>query len=88
MFDNFIVIWVVISVLAVILESVQAFITCSTWSFSFWMPSQSAFSRWSTVCGCIAVLKSLGYQKAVSGRIKMAKSTSSIIDLLAIAPFS
>ena len=28
-----------------------------------------------------------GYQKAVAGRFKLAKSTSSIIDLLAIAPF-
>jgi hypothetical protein len=28
-----------------------------------------------------------GYQKAVTGRLKLAKSTSAIIDLLAIAPF-
>jgi voltage-gated potassium channel Kch len=28
-----------------------------------------------------------GYQRAVAGRLKLAKSTSSIIDLLAIAPF-
>jgi hypothetical protein len=28
-----------------------------------------------------------GYQKAVAGRLKLAKSTSAIIDLLAIAPF-
>jgi voltage-gated potassium channel Kch len=28
-----------------------------------------------------------GYQRALAGRLKLAKSTSSIIDLLAIAPF-
>jgi hypothetical protein len=87
MFDTFIVIWVVISVIAVILESVQSihyllnleFLTLDAIAVSVF-----------TMEYCLRLyccVEEPGYQKAIAGRLKLAKSTSSVIDLLAIAPF-
>jgi voltage-gated potassium channel len=87
MFDTFIVIWVIISVLAVILESVHAIEYLL--SLEFLILDAIAVSIF-TIEYCLRLyccVEEPGYQKAVSGRLKLAKSTSSIIDLLAIAPF-
>jgi voltage-gated potassium channel Kch len=87
MFDTFIVIWVIISVLAVILESVHAIHYLL--SLEFLILDAIAVSIF-TIEYCLRLyccVEEPGYQKAVSGRLKLAKSTSSIIDLLAIAPF-
>jgi len=87
MFDTFIVIWVIISVLAVILESVHSIHYLL--SLEFLILDAIAVSIF-TLEYCLRLyccVEEPGYQKAVSGRLKLAKSTSSIIDLLAIAPF-
>lgn len=87
MFDTFIVIWVIISVLAVILESVHSIHYLL--SLEFLILDAIAVSIF-TIEYCLRLyccVEEPGYQKAVSGRLKLAKSTSSIIDLLAIAPF-
>jgi voltage-gated potassium channel Kch len=87
MFDTFIVIWVIVSVLAVILESVHAIHYLL--SLEFLILDAIAVSIF-TLEYCLRLyccVEEPGYQKAVAGRLKLAKSTSSIIDLLAIAPF-
>jgi voltage-gated potassium channel len=87
MFDTFIVIWVIISVLAVILESVHSIHYLL--NLEFLILDAIAVSVFS-IEYCLRLyccVEEPGYQKAVSGRLKLAKSTSSIIDLLAIAPF-
>jgi hypothetical protein len=86
-FDTFIVIWVIVSVLAVILESVQGIHYLL--NLEFIVLDAIAVSIF-TLEYCLRMyccVEEPGYQRAVSGRLKMAKSTSSIIDILAIAPF-
>ena len=86
-FDTFIVIWVIVSVMAVILESVQGIHYLL--NLEFIVLDAIAVSIF-TLEYCLRMyccVEEPGYQRAVSGRLKMAKSTSSIIDLLAIAPF-
>ena len=86
-FDTFIMIWVIVSVLAVILESVHSIEYLL--NLEFIVLDAIAVSIF-TLEYCLRMyccVEEPGYQRAVSGRLKMAKSTSSIIDLLAIAPF-
>ena len=86
-FDTFIVIWVIVSVLSVILESVHGIEYLL--NLEFIVLDAIAVSIF-TLEYCLRMyccVEEPGYQRAVSGRLKMAKSTSSIIDLLAIAPF-
>ena len=86
-FDTFIVIWVIVSVLAVILESVQGIHYLL--NLEFIVLDAIAVSIF-TLEYCLRMyccVEEPGYKRAVSGRLKMAKSTSSIIDILAIAPF-
>lgn len=87
MFDTFIVIWVIISVLAVIFESVHSIHYLL--DLEFLILDAIAVSIF-TIEYCLRLyccVEEPGYQRAVAGRLKLAKSTSSIIDLLAIAPF-
>jgi hypothetical protein len=87
MFDTFIVIWVIISVLAVILESVHSIHYLL--NLEFLILDAVAVSIF-TVEYCLRLyccVEEPGYQKAISGRLRLAKSPSAIIDLLAIAPF-
>jgi len=87
MFDTFIVIWVIVSVLAVILESVHSIHYLL--SLEFLILDAIAVSVF-TIEYCLRLyccVEEPGYKKAVSGRLKLAKSPSAIIDLLAIAPF-
>ena len=86
-FDTFIVIWVIVSVLAVILESVQGIHYLL--NLEFIVLDAIAVSIF-TLEYCLRMyccVEEPGYKRAVSGRLKLAKSTSSIIDILAIAPF-
>ena len=86
-FDTFIVIWVIVSVMAVILESVQGIHYLL--NLEFIVLDAIAVSIF-TLEYCLRMyccVEEPGFKRAVSGRLKMAKSTSSIIDLLAIAPF-
>jgi len=87
LYDTFIVIWVIVSVLAVILESVQSIHYLL--NLEFLILDAIAVSIF-TIEYCLRLyccVEEPGYQKAVAGRLKLAKSTSAIIDLLAIAPF-
>jgi voltage-gated potassium channel Kch len=87
LYDTFIVIWVIVSVLAVILESVQSIHYLL--NLEFLILDAIAVSIF-TIEYCLRLyccVEEPGYQKAVTGRLKLAKSTSAIIDLLAIAPF-
>ena len=87
LFDSFIMVWVVVSVLAVILESVHS--VHYLLNMEFLILDAIAVSVF-TLEYCLRMYSCVeepGYKKAVLGRLKLAKSTSAIIDLLAIAPF-
>lgn len=86
-FDTFIVIWVIVSVIAVILESVHSihymlnieFIVLDTIAVSIF-----------TLEYCMRLyccVEEPGFKHPVSGRFRQAKTASSMIDFLAILPF-
>ena len=87
LFDLFIVFWVVISVIAVVLESVQSISYILHLEFIILdMVAVMIF----TLEYCMRIyccVEEPGFQRALSGRLKQAKTFSSVIDLLAIAPF-
>ena len=86
-FDTFIMIWVIVSVLAVILESVHSIEYLLNLEFIVLDAIAVSIFTLEYCLRMYSCVEEPGYQRAVSGRLKMAKSTSSIIDLLAIAPF-
>ncbi len=86
-FDTFIVIWVIVSVLAVILESVQGIHYLFNLEFIILEAIAVGIFTLEYCLRMYCCVEEPGYKRAVSGRLKMAKSTSSIIDILAIAPF-
>ena len=86
-FDTFIVIWVIVSVMAVILESVHGIEYLLNLEFIVLDAITVSIFTLEYCLRLYCCVEEPGYQRAVSGRLKMAKSTSSIIDLLAIAPF-
>ena len=87
LYDSFIVVWVVISVLAVILESVHSIHYLLNMEFLILDAIAVSIFTFEYCLRMYCCVEEPGYKKALSGRLKMAKSTSSIIDLLAIAPF-
>ena len=87
LYDSFIVVWVVISVLAVILESVHSIHYLLNMEFLILDAIAVSIFTFEYCLRMYCCVEEPGYKKAVAGRLKMAKSTSSIIDLLAIAPF-
>ena len=87
LYDSFIVVWVVISVLAVILESVHGIHYMLNMEFLILDAIAVSIFTFEYCLRMYCCVEEPGYKKALSGRLKMAKSTSSIIDLLAIAPF-
>jgi len=87
LYDSFIVVWVVISVLAVILESVHSVHYMLNMEFLILDAIAVSIFTLEYTLRMYCCVEEPGYKKAVTGRLKMAKSTSSIIDLLAIAPF-
>lgn len=86
-FDLFIAFWVVISVIAVVLESVQSISYILHLEFIILdMIAVMIF----TIEYCMRLyccVEEPGFQRAFAGRVKQAKTFSSVIDLLAIAPF-
>ena len=86
-FDTFIVIWVIVSVLAVILESVHGIHYLLNLEFIILDAIAVGIFTLEYCLRMYCCVEEPGYKRAVSGRLKMAKSTSSIIDILAIAPF-
>jgi voltage-gated potassium channel Kch len=87
LYDSFIVVWVVISVLAVILESVHSIHYMLNMEFLILDAIAVSIFTLEYTLRLYCCVEEPGYKKAVAGRLKLAKSTSSIIDLLAIAPF-
>ena len=87
LYDSFIVVWVVISVLAVILESVHSVHYLLNMEFIILDAIAVSIFTFEYCLRMYCCVEEPGYKKALSGRLKLAKSTSSIIDLLAIAPF-
>ena len=87
LYDSFIVVWVVISVLAVILESVHGIHYLLNMEFLILDAIAVSIFTFEYCLRMYCCVEEPGYKKAFSGRLKLAKSTSSIIDLLAIAPF-
>jgi len=87
LYDSFIVVWVIVSVLAVILESVHSIHYMLNMEFIILDAIAVSIFTLEYTLRMYCCVEEPGYRKAVTGRLKMAKSTSSIIDLLAIAPF-
>lgn len=86
-FDSFIVIWVIISVLCVILESVTTI--RYLFNIQFIIVDVMAVSVF-TLEYCLRLyccVENPAYFHPLNGRLKQAKSASSIIDFLAILPF-
>ena len=87
MFDNFIVFWVIVSVIAVILESVHSIQYLLNLEFIILDAIAVGIFTLEYCLRMYSCVENPGMQHAVGGRIKQAKSTSSIIDFLAILPF-
>jgi voltage-gated potassium channel Kch len=87
LFDHFIVFWVIISVIAVILESVQSI--HYVLNIEFIVLDAIAVSVFTLEYGLrlYACVETPGYTRPVVGRLKQARSTSALIDLMAILPF-
>ena len=86
-FDSFIGLWVLISVLAVVLESVQSI--SYVINIEFVILDAVAVGIF-TVEYCMriyACVEEPGYKNAIAGRFKQASTPATIIDLLAILPF-
>lgn len=87
LFDGFIVLWVVVSVAAVILESVQGVHYVLNLEFIILDAVAVTVFTAEFLLRLYACVETPGYQRALSGRVKHATSFSSIIDFLAILPF-
>ena len=86
-FDNFIVIWVIVSVIAVILESVHSIQYLLNLEFIILDAIAVGIFTLEYCLRLYSCVENPGMQKALSGRLKQAKTTSSVIDFLAILPF-
>ena len=86
-FDTFVVAWVVISVVAVILESVESvhFIL----NMEFIILDAVAVTIFTTefMLRMFSAVEQPGWQGAVTGRLRFLRSPGALIDLLAILPF-
>ena len=87
LFDNFIVFWVVVSVIAVILESVHSIHYILNLEFIILDAVAVSIFTLEYALRLYACVEGPGHQSAFWGRLKHAKSTSSVIDLLAVLPF-
>ena len=87
LFDGFIVLWVVISVVAVVLESVQS--VHYVLNIEFIVLDAVAVTIFTTeyLLRLYSCVESPGYQRALAGRLKHATTFGAVIDFLAILPF-
>ena len=86
-FDTFIGIWVIISVLAVVLESVHSISYVINVEFAILDALAVAIF---SVEYCMRIYSSVeepGFKNAIAGRFKQATTPATVIDLLAILPF-
>ena len=86
-FDFFIVSWVLISVTAVILESVDSINYYLHVEFIILDTIAVAIFSTELIMRLYSCVENPAYQHWLSGRLKFARQPSSIIDILAIAPF-
>ena len=87
LFDGFIVVWVVISVVAVVLESVHSIHYILNLEFIILDAVAVTVFTAEYLLRLYACVETPGFKRAVSGRVRHATSFSSIIDFLAILPF-
>jgi voltage-gated potassium channel Kch len=87
LFDSFIMVWVLISVAAVILESVQSISHVMYLEFIVLDAIAVAIFSLEYCTRLYCCVEQPGFQKALSGRLRQAKSPSMLVDLLAILPF-
>ena len=86
-FQGFIGIWVLISVLAVVMESVHSVSYILNVEFVILDAVAVAIFTMEYCMRIYSCVEEPGFKGAVSGRLKQAKSTSTMIDFLAILPF-
>jgi len=87
LFDSFIVLWVILSVIAVIFESVQSIHYILNIEFVVLDAVAVGVFTMEYFLRLYTCVEEPGFEHAVWGRIKLAKTTSSVIDFLAILPF-
>jgi voltage-gated potassium channel len=87
LFDSFIMVWVVISVIGVVLESVQSVSHVMNLEFIIMDAVAVAIFSIEYCLRMYACVENPAYKKAVTGRLKHAKTPSMIVDFLAILPF-
>lgn len=86
-FDTFIVIWVIVSVLAVILESVESIEFILQLEFIVLDTIAVAIFTTEYMMRIYSAVEQPGMRHPVVGRFRFAKSPGALIDLLAILPF-
>lgn len=86
-FDTFIMVWVVVSVLAVVLESVQAIHYVLNLEFVILDIVAVGVFTMEYLLRMYSVVESEGHRHPVVGRVKYASSGNAIIDFLAVIPF-
>jgi voltage-gated potassium channel len=87
LFDTFIVVWVIVSVIAVVLESVMSVHYLLNMEFIILDAIAVGIFSLEYCLRLYCCVEEPGYKHAALGRLKMAKSTSMVIDFLAILPF-
>ena len=86
-FDTFIGVWVIISVLAVVLESVHSISYVINVEFALLDALAVAIFSVEYCMRIYACVEEPGFKNAIAGRFKQASTPSTVIDLLAIMPF-
>lgn len=86
-FDTFIMVWVVVSVLAVVLESVLAIHYVLNLEFVILDIVAVGVFTMEYLLRMYSVVESEGHRHPVVGRVKYASSGNAIIDFLAVIPF-
>ena len=86
-FEVFIAVWVLLSVMAVVLESVQSVHYILNLQFVILDAVAVAIFTVEYCMRLYSCVEEPGYKGAVLGRIKQAKSPSTFIDFLAVLPF-
>ena len=86
-FEVFIAVWVLLSVLAVVLESVQSIQYILNLQFVVLDALAVAIFTVEYCMRIYSCVEEPGFKGAISGRIKQAKTPSTVIDFLAVLPF-
>lgn len=86
-FEVFIAVWVLLSVLAVVLESVQSIQYILNLQFVVLDALAVAIFTMEYCMRIYSCVEEPGFKGAISGRIKQAKTPSTVIDFLAVLPF-